>query len=195
MDAGWHRRRRCAFLLYRTISGFSVCNFAVIQTKTYFTTMEKTSRKENTSLLISKKAYKDFISRIRQVLGAIALPPESISEAINLLDKYVKGEISDLYSTDTMVKLTLMMLKSEIDKAMRRSTAARERAKLRREKAAPTSETNENVFRSEDSDNFEKTENSKLTERPMNRRARREYEHELAREQRRRERHLKRMKG
>ena len=160
--------------------------------------MEKTSRKESTSLLISKKAYNDFISRIRQVLGAIALPPESISEAINLLDKYVKGEISDLYSTDTMVKLTLMMLKSEIDKAMRRSSAARERAKLRREKAVPTSETNENVFRSDNSDNSdnsEKTENSKLTERPMNRRERREYEHELAREQRRWERHLKRMKG
>ena len=155
--------------------------------------MEKTSRIRSTSLLISKKAYNDFATRIRQTLSTVSKTSESIDEAISLFDRYAKGEISDLDSTDIMVKVALLMLKPEIDKAMRRSSAARERAKLRREKSAPVSESHENASRSESSENSENTENSKLTERPMNRRERRKYEHELAREQRRWERHLKRM--
>ena len=154
--------------------------------------MEKTSRIQSTTLLISKKAYNDFNERLRQTLSAVSQNPESIDEAISLFDRYAKGEISDLDSTDLMVKVALLMLKPEIDKAMRRSSAARERAKLRREQSAPVSKSDENVSRSENSEN---TESSKLAERPMNRRERREYEHELAREQRRWERHLKRMNG
>ena len=157
--------------------------------------MEKTSRNESTPLLISKKAYNDFTERIRQALGAVSRNTEPIDEAIALFDRYVKGEISDLDSPDLMVKLALMILKPEIDKAMRRSSAARERAKLRREKSASVSESHETASRSDNSDNSDKTDNSKLTERPMNRRERREYEHELAREQRRWERHLKQMRG
>ncbi len=151
--------------------------------------MEKISRIQSTILLISKKAYNDFAARIRQSLGAIALCPESIDEATALFDRYAKGEISDLDSADLMVKVALMMLKPEIDKAMRRSSAARERAKLRREKSATVSESHEHTKSPEN------PENSKSTERPMNRRERREYEHGLAREQRRWERHLKRMRG
>ena len=154
--------------------------------------MEKTSNIQSTPLLISKKAYNDFATRIRQTLCAVSQNLEPIETAINLFDRYAKGEISDLDSTDIMVKVALLMLKPEIDKAMRRSSAARERAKLRREKSASVSESHENTSLTE---NSEKTENSNLTERPMNRRERREYEHELAREQRRWERHLKRMKG
>ena len=157
--------------------------------------MEKTSRNESTHLLISKKAYNDFTERLRQALGTLSQNPEPIDEAIALFDRYAKGEISDLDSPAPMVKLALMMLKPEIDKAMRRSYAARERAKLRHAKSTPVSESHENTSRPENSDNSEKTENTKLTERPMNRRERREYEHELAREQRRWERHLKRMRG
>ena len=156
--------------------------------------MEKTSRIRSTSLLISKKAYNDFATRIRQTLSAVSQNPESIDEAIALFDRYAKGEISDLDSADIMVKLALMMLKPEIDKAMRRSSAARERAKLRREKSVPVSESHENASRSENFENTENTENPKLTERSMNRRERREYEHELAREQRRYERRLMRKK-
>ena len=154
--------------------------------------MKRTSNPEKNAILISKKAYNDFTTRIREALSAVSQNPESINTAISLFDRYAKGEISDLDSTDLMVKLALMMLKPEIDKAMRRSSAARERAKLRREKTAPVSESHETTGKTE---NSERPENSKLPERPMNRRERREYEHELAREQRRWERHLKRMKG
>ena len=156
--------------------------------------MEKTPCIQSTSLLISKKAYNDFVTRIRQTLSAVSQNYESVDTAINLFDRYAKGEISDMDSTDLMVKLAIMMLKPEIDKAMRRSSAPRERARLRREKSVPTSKSHETAGNSENSENSEETENSKLTERPMNRRERREYEHELAREQRRWERHMKRMK-
>ena len=151
--------------------------------------MEKTSRIQSTSLLISKKAYNDFTERLRQSLGAISQNLRPIDEAIALFDRYAKGEISDFDSNDLMVKLALMMLKSEIDKAMRRSSAARERARLRHAKSAPVSESHENTKSPEN------PENSRSTERPMNRRERREYEQELAREQRRWERHLRRMRG
>ena len=154
--------------------------------------MEKTSRIQSTSLLISKKAYNDFTERLRRALGAVSQNPRPIEEAIALFDRYVKGEIFDFDSDDLMVKLTLMMLKSEIDKAMRRSSAARERARLRHAKLAPVSESHENTKSPE---NPENPENSRSAERPMNRRERREYEQELAREQRRWERHLKRMRG
>ncbi len=154
--------------------------------------MKRTSNPEETAILISKKAYNDFSTRIRETLDAVSICSESIDEALALFDHYAKGEISDLDSTDIMVKLALMMLKPEIDKAIRRSSAARERARLRREKYASESESHESSDTPEDS---EKAENSETTERPMNRRERREYEHELAREQRRYERRLKRMKG
>ena len=162
--------------------------------------MKHTSNSESATILISKKAYADFAARIRQTLSAIELCPESIQSAIILLDRYVNGEISDLDSTDPMVKLALLMLKPEIDKAMRRSSAARERARLRRENiatpssstAAEMSEIHESSGRSENSERPSNT--FSITERPMNRRERREREHELAREQRRWERHLKRMR-
>ncbi len=164
--------------------------------------MKHTTNPESAAILISKKAYADFAARIRQTLSAIELCPESIQSAITLLDRYVKGEISDLDSTDPMVKLALLMLKPEIDKAMRRSSAARERARLRRENTPPVSstasempETSEIPVSTGRSENSEHTANAFDTaERPMNRRERREYEHELAREQRRWERHLKRMR-
>ena len=105
--------------------------------------MEKTPCIQSTSLLISKKAYNDFVTRIRQTLSAVSQNYESVDTAINLFDRYAKGETSDMDSPDLMVKLALMMLKPEIDKAMRRSSAARERARLRREKSVPALEINE----------------------------------------------------
>ena len=155
--------------------------------------MKRTSNPEENAILISKKAYNDFTTRLRQTLGAIASCPESIDEAVDLLDRYVKGGITDLDSSDILVKVALMMLKPEIDKAMRRSSAARERAKLRREKSIATSSPSTKPDVNESQETSEPVDSS--AERPMNRRARREYEHELAREQRRWERHLKRMRG
>ena len=155
--------------------------------------MEKTFHTESSSLLISKKAYNDFSERIRQTLGAIAIRPDSLAEAINLFDRYVKGETSDLDSTNNMVKLALMMLRPEIDKAMHRSSAARERARLRREKSTLSSISS---FEPGITESQNRSESALTTiEQPMNRRKRREYKQELARKQRRYERRMKRMKN
>lgn len=151
--------------------------------------MKKTSNSEENAILISKKAYNDFASRIRQTLSAVSQNPESIDEAVNLFDRYTKGEISGLDTPDTLVKVALMMLKPEIDKAMRRSSAARERARLRREKLMP--ETSHSVQASEDA-KIQASLKSDV-DYPMNRRERREYERELAREQRRFERRKRRL--
>lgn len=157
--------------------------------------MKRTSNHEGNVILISKRAYNDFVTRIRQTLSEISLCQDSIDEAVDLFCRYVQGEISDLDSTDIIVKVALMMVKPEIDKAISRSSAARERAKLRREKSASVSESCENSKNSENIETVDKPENSKNTERPMNRRERREYEHELAREQRRYERRMRRLNG
>lgn len=174
--------------------------------------MKHTTNPEGAAILISKKAYADFAARIRQTLSEVELHPESIESAIRLLDRYVRGEIIDLENADTFVKLAIFMLKPEIDKAMRRSLAARERARLRREKTASDFSMAENTapissatsempempeiqVSSGCSENSEPPANISTAERPMNRRERREYEQELVREQRRWERHLKRMRS
>lgn len=153
--------------------------------------MKKTAGAVECAILISKKAYNDFTERIHQTLSALQQSSDVINEAVSLLDRYVKGEGVDLTDADMMVKVALMMLKPEIDKAVRRSSAARERAQLRREKSAQLSESHETTG---SSGNSEKTDNSKLIDRPMNRRERREYERELAREERRYERLMLRRK-
>lgn len=153
--------------------------------------MKKTAGTDVCVILISKKAYNDFTERIRQTLSALQQSSDVINEAVSMLDRYVKGEGVDLTDADMMVKVALMMLKPEIDKAVRRSSAARERAQLRREKSAQLSESHETTG---GSGNSEKTDNSKLIDRPMNRRERREYERELAREERRYERLMLRRK-
>lgn len=156
--------------------------------------MKKTAGAVECAILISKKAYNDFTERIHQTLSALQQSSDVINEAVRLLDRYVKGEGVDLTDADMMVKVALMMLKPEIDKAVRRSSAARERAQLRREKSAQLSESHETTGSSGNSGNSEKTDNSKLIDRPMNRRERREYERELAREERRYERLMLRRK-
>lgn len=151
--------------------------------------MKKTSNPEENAILISKKAYNGFVTRIRETLSAVYQNPESIDTAISLFDNYVKGKISDLDSTDTLVKVALMVLKSEIDKAMRRSSAAREWARLRRKKSM--SETAHSIQSSEDA-KIQASLKSDV-DYPMNRREHREYERELAREQRRFERRKRRL--
>ena len=166
--------------------------------------MKKTSNSEDNIILISKKAYDDFATRIRQTLDAIATSFETIDKAVALFDRYAKGEVIDLENEDILVKLTLMMLKPEIDKAMRRSSAARERARRRRDKSiseiAPT--TGETFTASDTPISSPSNPASEVSaiielptssvEYPMNRRERREYERELAREERRYERRKRR---
>ena len=164
--------------------------------------MKKTPNSEEHTLLISKKAYNDFTARLRQTLNAVNMSSDAIEGAIELLDGYAKGEVDVLDSADIMVKVALMMLKPEIDKAIRRSSAARERARLRREMRGgnevliaeqPDIPMQESVSSVSVLAEDEMHTDASTVEIMMNRRERREYERELAREQRRYERRKLRM--
>ncbi|WP_303030715.1 hypothetical protein [uncultured Duncaniella sp.] len=83
------------------------------------------------NLPVSKKVYADISSRIS---SALSHAPASASEAMRLVDSHLQGATT--VSDDTMAMLAFNMIKSELDRAIIRSTRARERAKTRR-KARP----------------------------------------------------------
>lgn len=83
------------------------------------------------NLPVSKKVYADISSRIS---SALSHAPASASEAMRLVDSHLQGATT--VSDDTMAMLAFNMIKSELDRAIIRSTRARERAKTRR-KACP----------------------------------------------------------
>ncbi len=79
------------------------------------------------NLPVSKKVYADISSRIS---SALSHAPASASEAMRLVDSHLQGATT--VSDDTMAMLAFNMIKSELDRAIIRSTRARERAKTRR---------------------------------------------------------------
>lgn len=83
------------------------------------------------NLPVSKKVYADISSRIS---SALSHAPASASEAMRLVDSHLQGATP--VSDDAMAMLAFNMIKSELDRAIIRSTRARERAKTRR-KARP----------------------------------------------------------
>lgn len=83
------------------------------------------------NLPVSKKVYADISSRIS---SALSHTPASASEAMRLVDSHLQGATP--VSDDAMAMLAFNMIKSELDRAIIRSTRARERAKTR-SKALP----------------------------------------------------------
>lgn len=80
------------------------------------------------NLPVSKKVYADISSRIS---SALSHAPASASEAMRLVDSHLQGATP--VSDDAMAMLAFNMIKSELDRAIIRSTRARERAKTRRQ--------------------------------------------------------------
>ncbi|MCM1052143.1 MAG: hypothetical protein NC349_09285 [Paenibacillus sp.] len=83
------------------------------------------------NLPVSKKVYADISSRIST---ALSHTPASATEAMRLVDSHLQGRPTK--SDDAMAMLAFNMIKDELDRAIARSTRARERAKARR-KARP----------------------------------------------------------
>ncbi len=83
------------------------------------------------TLTVSKKVYSDISERINTTLS---FSPYSAAEAMHVVDAYLAGE--DAVSEDAIAMLAFNMIKAELDRAMVRSTRARERAEKRR-KAQP----------------------------------------------------------
>ncbi|MDE6861052.1 MAG: hypothetical protein K2J65_11650 [Duncaniella sp.] len=145
--------------------------------------MKKTDVIARNEIRISKKAYNDFVGRLNHTLDDTLGMPGFASEAVRLFDSYVRGEDVDFDGVEILIKVAMMMIKPEIDKAIRRSASARERARLRRLKSTAGS-------------NSVKESGETCVSQPhMNRSQRREYERELAREKRRESRRIMRVKN
>ncbi len=82
-------------------------------------------------LPVSKKVYTDITGRISH---SLADAPQSASEALRLVDAYLKG--SPAQSDDPTALLAFNMIRAELDRAILRSSRARERARARRKAAA-----------------------------------------------------------
>lgn len=101
-------------------------------------TIDTIKRKDNKNLrrcFVSVRAYNDFSSRIRSVLGADA---EACGQAMQLLDASVGYDAGTIEMENCSMKaqIAFSMIKPEIDKAIERSRAARERAARRKSGAA-----------------------------------------------------------
>lgn len=82
------------------------------------------------SLSVSKKVYADVSERVSTSLSGF---PASASEAMRIVDAYLNGMPAE--SDDPMAMLAFNMIRAELDRAMVRSSRARERAKLRKAEA------------------------------------------------------------
>ncbi len=93
--------------------------------------MKKTNNSANV-INISKKAYDDFAGRLRYIFIEQFNMPTVANEALTLFDRYVRGEEVAIGKADRIVQIAFMMIQSEIDKAIARSKAARQRAAIRK---------------------------------------------------------------
>lgn len=80
------------------------------------------------NLSVSKKVYSDISERINTTLS---FAPESAAEAMRIVDLYLAGETP--HSPDQMAVIAFNMIRVELDRAMTRSSRARERARKRKE--------------------------------------------------------------
>ncbi len=83
----------------------------------------------NNTLSVSKKVYSDISTRVSTSLINF---PASAAEAMRVVDAYLAGDAA-VSSTDPMAMIAFNMIKVELDRAMTRSSRARERARVRRE--------------------------------------------------------------
>ncbi len=93
--------------------------------------MKKTNDSANV-INISKKAYEDFAGRLRYIFIEQLGMPTVANEALTLFDRYVRGEEVAIGKADRIVQIAFMMIQSEIDQAIARSKAARQRAAVRK---------------------------------------------------------------
>ncbi len=102
--------------------------------------MKKTNDSANV-INISKKAYDDFAGRLRYIFIEQLNMPTVANEALVLFDRYVRGEEVAISKADRIVQIAFMMIQPEIDRAIARSKAARQRAAIRKMNRAQAAST------------------------------------------------------
>lgn len=81
----------------------------------------------NAQLPVSAKFYSDITSRVST---ALSYSPESAAEAVRIIDLYMTG--AAVATDDSAAMLAFNMIRDEIDRAMARSSRARQRAAANR---------------------------------------------------------------
>lgn len=147
------------------------------------------SAKSKIKLPISDSVYNDLSRRFMETLCHSWNGQKSIEEAIDLFDSYIAGGNIDkkLEAVTLEARIAFMMVRPEIDRAMQRSINARRRAQLRKEKleaqknGSVKSMSEKNVPVKNESVVIYDTGFSPQTPNFTNRRERRLYEREMAR--------------
>lgn len=85
---------------------------------------------------VSRKFYVDIDNRLREAAACIGGGDETYAAMKAMIDLYISEGVVVVEDTDASLRLVFAMLRPEIDKAMRRSRRARERAKGRKAKGA-----------------------------------------------------------
>ncbi len=93
------------------------------------------------TILISKKAYNDFVGRFHDIFIDLINAPSIAKEALEAFNRYVRGEEISINKMDRVVQIAFLMIKPEIDKAIARSNAARLRAAARKMNKTAQQET------------------------------------------------------
>jgi hypothetical protein len=99
------------------------------------TDTKKGKKKDLKKCAISVKAYNDFTSRIRSAFEYDNLISDEVMQMLDLTVGY-SDEPIDLEFCSPEAKIAYLMIKPEIEKAIKRSQAARERAAERKRNAA-----------------------------------------------------------
>lgn len=120
------------------------------------TDASKSKSKNLRKCAVSTRAYDDFTTRIRSVLST---DTEACNQALSLLDASVgyDGDTVRIENCSIKAQIAFSIIKPEIDRAVKRSQAARERAARRKattliKTAAPTIATEKPVNSSSDCD-------------------------------------------
>lgn len=119
---------------------------------------------------VSKKFYTDIRKRISSTSRAVGLTAAVEASCIEAVDAYINSGIAPAGDTATEILLIFNLLRSEIDRAISRSAAARQRAARRKTSAsseAPESPAKTSV------DETEPTSDTTREPLPLTRRERR----------------------
>lgn len=86
---------------------------------------------------VSKKFYTDLRERISSTSHTVGLTAEIETSCIKAVDAYINSGIVPAGDTATEILLIFNLLRAEIDRAISRSAAARQRATRRKTSASP----------------------------------------------------------
>lgn len=135
--------------------------------------MKKTLASVSKNLPVSRKAYKGFIERICAILG----DSEKSHALTDALSRYLQGDERYADALDYTLRLAFAFLRQDVDKAIARSSKARQRAALRKaqshEPQSPVSEQQREESRSAHTINLVKPSFIPAPNPPLSRRERR----------------------